>query len=95
MDIFNYQTQKIQEIKSWFNFPLLGILKYVQNWDNFLNQDFFWKNTTLFINEAVINSFINKINVKLKEIKAYKKEVKSLNISYVEKKFLINSLNIT
>lgn len=93
MNHFHTQTSKIEQIKSWFHSPLGGILKYIQYGELFLNQDFFVNESE--INQDGINKFIQKIDIKLSEIKSQKKEINNLYISDLEKNFLINALNIT
>ncbi len=93
MNTWDTQTSKIEQIKSLFNSPLWGIFKYIQERDNFLNDNFFWKETN--IDQDIIDGVIKKLNQKLQEIKSQKYEIKNLNINSTQKKFLINSLNIT
>lgn len=91
MSTFNNQTKKIEEIKSWFQNPLKGILKYIEHDQLDINVYFFWNNK--IINQDLINTLVLEFQKKIQKIKEMKYEVINSNLSDVEKNFLLNSLN--
>lgn len=94
MSNFIKTTSKIQEIKIDFTSPLWAMAKYIK-WDEiFINEDFFWKDKKE-INDNDINEVLEKIEKELNEIKKLKLSLKELELSAVEKKFVLNSLNTT
>lgn len=92
-NIFQSQISKVNDIKSGYGSPLSWIIKYIENQEWFINENFFWNNK--IITQTIIDEKLNEFDKKLLEIKKLKKETLLLKLSEVEKKFLINSLNIT
>lgn len=92
MSNFVKTTSKIQEIKKNFTTTLWAMAKYLKQEDTFINEDFFWKDKKE-INETDIKEVLEKIEKKLDEIKKLKWDLKELELSEVEKKFILNSLN--
>lgn len=87
-------TKQIQEIKKDFTSPLSWVLKYIK-WEGvFINEDFFWKDKKE-IKDEDIGEVLLKIEKELENIKKLKSDLKSKKLSEVEKRFLLNSLNIT
>ncbi|MDD2907511.1 MAG: DUF1704 domain-containing protein [Candidatus Gracilibacteria bacterium] len=91
MSNFLDYTKSVNTIKSPFASPMGGILKYVQEEDNYLNTSFFKDKKIVTIED--INSNIQIFEEKLIKIKSLKKEINDSFLSDVEKKFLLNSLN--
>lgn len=93
MSNFTKITTQIQEIKKDFTTPLWAMAKY-SKWEwVFINEDFFWKDKKEITDTDIAEALL-KIEKELENIKKLKHSLKDEDLSPVEKKFVLNSLNI-
>lgn len=91
MKKFKNYTKDVQNTKSGFTSPMWWILKYIKDEENYINQDFFaWKE---FVTQVDIDILLKSFDEKLDYIKSFKKKVIGSDLSQIEKKFLLNTLN--
>lgn len=96
--IMNTFNSHISEINDFWESLLkdlpfkLIISWYIQENDNFVNQEFFLNKEN--VNEIYITNILEEVRVKLEEFKNIKNALKNeINLSEIEKKFLLQVLN--
>lgn len=87
---FQIYASKINDIKKGYKEPLHWIIDYIK--DVYDNSFFSWIKS---ITQWLLDEKIKDFDEKLAEIKKLKREVKNLDISDLEKRFLLISLNQT
>lgn len=89
---FSSTVTLINKLKNWFSWPMWWIFRYIKESDCLLNTNFFLENIN--INQQIINEKISIFNERINKIKNIKEEIENFEISKIEKKFLINALDI-